>query len=87
MEDGKYWIDDDGYIAHGKEDEYIPVSGQVSPLHVDPLSTIIHSQPSLFVALKMLWQEVHEAWDENRHVKFTAAEVCQIDNAIEEATS
>lgn len=43
MQDGKYWVDDDGYIAHGKEDDYTIVSGCIKPLHVEPLTALIEA--------------------------------------------
>ena len=54
MDDGKYWVDDDGFIAHGKEDEYVTISGQIKPLFVEPITRIIESQPDLLEALKAM---------------------------------
>lgn len=39
--DKEYWIDDDGYIALGKEDDYETVSGQIDKEHIQNLSRII----------------------------------------------
>ena len=52
MEDGNYWIDDDGFIAHGKGDDYITVSGEIVPLHVAPLKAILESHADLLAACK-----------------------------------
>ena len=49
-----YWIDDDGFIAHGKGDDYTTVSGEIIPLHVAPLKAIIESHAELLEACKAL---------------------------------
>ena len=38
---GEYWIDDDGYIAHGTGDDHITVAEILTPKHIEPLTKII----------------------------------------------
>ena len=57
MQDRNYWIDDDGFIAHGKGDDYTTVSGEIVPLHIAPLKAIFESHTDLLAACKELLAE------------------------------
>ena len=37
----KYWIDDDGYIAHGTGDDYITIAEILMPEHIEPLTQLL----------------------------------------------
>ena len=54
----EYWIDDDGYIAHGKGDDYETVSGCIDLAHIDLLARIIESQPELLEACKTVNEDI-----------------------------
>ncbi len=93
MQDGKYWIDDDGYIAHGKADEYTTVSGSIEPLHVEPLSRIIEGHADLLAAcesalatIKALTNDLLRAnlWGEDEEQIYNTEET---ENQIKDATA
>ena len=75
MENGKYWVDDDGYIAHGREVENTIVSGVIDPLHIQPLTGIIESHDDLLKACKHGAMSIHHP--SCSHGKRGAGDTCE----------
>ena len=53
----EYWIDDDGYLAYGKGDDYDTVGDIYTDAHTQSITNIIESFPDLLEALKGLVED------------------------------
>ena len=50
-----YWVDDDGYIAYGKGDDYVTVA-EIYPKHIQAITRIIEFHDNLLKACKAAFE-------------------------------